>query len=86
MEEKKVDSGGPVHPGEERCRSGMHAGITRRNQLIDNLIVGLMSADTILSGLDSENLTVPSANRIAFTIKNAISIADLTIEASKGGN
>lgn len=61
---------------------GVPMGITRRNKLIDDLVVGFMSADTILSGLDSKNHTVPIAKRIAFIIKNAISIADITIAES----
>lgn len=89
MSEEK-DTGGYVYPHVDEhfeTNGGTthfknEEGITRRNKLIDDLVVGFMSADTILSGLDSETNTFPIAERIAFIIKNSIGIADIIIAES----
>lgn len=63
----EIDDGGHVYPV-AKTSGELHYGLTRRNKLIDDLVVAMVK-DTRID--------------IDWAIKNAIKIADATIKASK---
>ncbi len=77
------NDGGQFHPGQMSNPPHPHdvPGITRRNKLIDDLVVGMVAV--IIDNVDADKDTAEDVN-IAFdeTIKIACKIADKTIAES----
>ena len=84
-EEKR--SGGQVYPSEQghipngTWNQTYEAGITRRNKLIDDLVVGMVA--TVIDSVDADKDTAADV-QVAFdeTIKMACRLADKTIAES----